>query len=1289
MNDNNCLRSILIIVLGTVILTGCSSGDDPDGSRVEAFTDKPLALVIKQRSDSASAAISNQLLQIFEYTKLPVRTYDTELLSHSFEIPSSVRLLCLTVTDTEQFSDAQVEKIVQFVAAGNMLLITNPVFDDRFNFLTGIRRGVPFQRAAGGTGFRFYNMIFPGFTDNSFQFRIPSIHGGLAADVFEESTEVLAHSYDSLRVPVITRNRVGEGTTVMFNSNMGHEKMMRGVFYALMLPALEGVPYPVANVSTIFLDDFPLPLYDVKTAPVDRAYNLTEGQYIANVWWPDMQALADTFNIDYTAMLAFNYNANVVPPFDFDEWLASDVPVTGVESRGSIGLAQAVRKSRHELGFHGYNHFSLLSSEWPAPEFIAAALQAARRRWKIDNLGPLPVTYVPPTNEIDSAGVAILSRTMPNIRYLSSLYLGERATGGGREFSPEPYAPDIYNYPRITSGFILDNENMLALHGLYLLTGIWTHFVHPDDVFQVKQRTEDTFASRNVRGLGWHGSPEYDYGLYEVFKAHLSRMERIYPLIRYRTVEDAVPEVREWNAMQLKRGVADSLFYTARRGTDREPITWFMYVDSSHTDTLRPYLRKYASEHHMTPVRNGFLVQFTSRSDSLLFPVFRRLPDAPAESPEAVRKAYLSYVRGEGHGEANQDGGGVAGEAPWRDTRLEEARRALQQQPSSRPIQERVIDLAVEMGRVPLAIDILERRLLHNPDWKPTDIERLLTYYGWEGASNRAYRFLETLWRKYGNEPVISLKERMVQRYGRPGESFYVTWLKRELALNPGREETLRELARAYATPEGWPQAKQYLQKLIAQNPVSDTLYHYTLQRSFYYDEPQQTLELLREFPVHARPQLRPLAPQIANLYAYSAGNYSRALRWASRAGDFPIWTQLEWLLQDKRYKAFMQRADRALKAAPANDSLRAFVGRQLIYGGYYDEGYERLYSLFKQDAAAPQTQDLVAAEIGYQPYARKKSFYRKYPAFFPDSLETSLQTQYRRQEGVKGGVRGTYASDNFNNTVAMAGAFVEWGNRQGSVHRIDTEETIVASVDPESENDSRLYGFGYRYRHRWPERGLEFTAGLGADYLNGRIFPDALLGIGYGRDSTYTSARLTYAPELTDNAIRNDITKWNLAIYREDYWFDGQLQTALSGSGKRYSNALYTGEVLGRLYTLLPFSTSHSKLQALGELSYSDASRVFPNADPFFTPDGLFIQGSGVQYRYRDVRTDPGFSLDLELVGKHDNQNGFYLTAAARLNTRLWQYWNLSFDASLSSSAVYRYNRLGLTISYLFPRKL
>lgn len=108
-----------------------------------------------------------------------------------------------------------------------------------------------------------------------------------------------------------------------------------------------------------------------------------------------------------------------------------------------------------------------------------------------------------------------------------------------------------------------------------------------------------------------------------------------------------------------------------------------------------------------------------------------------------------------------------------------------------------------------------------------------------------------------------------------------------------------------------------------------------------------------------------------------------------------------------------------------------------------------------------------------------------------------------------------------------------------------------------------------------------------------------------------------------------------------------------------------------------------------MGELVYSDANHRYQNGIPYYTPDNLFVKGMGVEARFRDRVQDPLKEFNLKVMGKYNNQDGFYFTATSSLSARIHRYWELSLDAHLSSSEVYRYNNFGLNISYTLPNQM
>lgn len=1287
------LSSLVLFMAGLVLITSCSEFSNSDNVDLGKITEQePYVLLIKHREDDYSTEVSNQISRSLEYAKLPFRTLDLGLISEKIEIPSRTRSIIITTYLANELTNSELERLLAFVTEGNSIVFTTPVTYDNMVYFQGIDPDSDYAVDSTAQGVYFDENILPGFQGKQFFTKQGSFHNGYKRNVFHEDLKVLASSANEKEMPFILSNEIGLGEVITFNSNAMGDKLYRSLIFSTILRGLPGLPYSVANVSTIFLDDFPAPLYNKMLPPIDKEYNDTHAQFVAKTWWPDMKAFADTFNIDYSAMTAFNYNANVVPPFDFFEWQSGSIEEDGETFKGSIYIAHDILDSRHELAFHGYNHFSLQNEDWQNINFMISALQAARKRWRIDNMGSLPTNYVPPTNMIDSTGVQAVAKGMPSIKYMSSLYLGEVEAGGGREFGPEPYAPGkIFDYPRITSGFTMNENSLFDQLSLQLLTGIWTHFIHPDDVFQVEQREEDHFTSRNPLKLGWKSDPDYGYGLYHLLRKRILYTNEQYPLSKYITATEGSKYAQDWTN-RISLYLTDGNFFTLQSITRPNYIPksvhtenhWFMYVKKSQVSEAEPFLETQKLNYVRTEIWDGYLYQFHTERNSLTFPVLdnvlfydEQFVEQLVQNEIANYRAYLlppTYA-----GEVEE----------WRDTRLEDALETLRKKPNSLQAQNEVIALSIEFSQVDRAISIVEERIKNSTQIKEADIDSLIMYYGWEGAQAQAEIFLEELWDKYENKKVLDVKNQAVEELGLYGDDFDKRWMKRRLDLNPGDRDLLFSYTQRIESEESWPKVKQNLLQLIKENPHSDSLYAYTIQRSIYYESPDSTLALLERFPRSAYPQLQEFASNFSLLYAYDLGNLNRALYWAGKASDFDDTIILGWLGELKLYAQYLELADQILEENPNDSKLRSRIGSQLFYQGFQEKSYTILYPIFQANKeAGTQADTLITEEIGFMDYERKKEFYRRYPAFFNQTQYSALKESHRWKEGISITMDAEYRYDNFNNSYGRGGIGVQFGNRRNWAHTIMARDLYFSDRTSLSDEYFNYAGTGYKFEYKTKAQDFTFSGGPSFLIGNDDFLPEVLLSASYSYDSTFTSVEAKFENVLTSRAIQEDINRFQLQIYREDNWANGHLVTSFSGMGRYHTNEVYEYEAFGRIY-IRPGSGKF-RFRTLAELSYADATKSFPSGIPYYTPDSYFSKGAGIDLRYRNPDT---FEYDsqvfVELLGKHENEEGYYFTGRVQLEHSLNNFWKINIGTDISTSSLYRSNKFFITIKHHFPVKL
>lgn len=1280
-------------LLSSLLIFGLMALNDPLNAQNEIA---PI-VILQSSSDVFSVEVTNELIEAFKY---PEFKYEIVNLDQSKNIPidKKTNLLINTSSNITSIDDGELNKIIDYLGKGGKMIFFGTVTNERFAYIQGIKAEADYTIDQTVRGIKGVENIFPGYKGMEFfsNFSIP--HDQLKKSSFTDQIRVLATAVSDEDYPILIENKIGLGSVLVFNSYVLYEKDYRGLMFSSVIKMLPHLPYRNANVGTIFLDDFPAPLYNTKLEPIATEYGVEQADFVANIWWPDMQKLADSLLITYSAMTAFNYNANIVPPFDYKEWTSATIRRRNKLVNASVYLAKDVAESRHELAFHGYNHFSLLTEEWDSnSSFMESALNSVKKRWRVDDLGPLPITYVPPTNYIDSTGIQALTKALPSIKVLSSLYLGTKEYGGDRGFGPDPYSDKLFNYPRISSGFNIDGNSVFNQHSMQLLTGVWNHFVHPDDVFQVVQREADAFESRNPDNLGWRSTPDTTTSLYQEFLKRLSHTKKQYPFLRLVSADYGANITQDWLNADSEYLETDDQYLVnvtppdtyKSASEDKDEKYWFMYVPREDRADIEKHLSKIVDGYTFSRIWDGYLFQFYSKKNLINIPKPKSLKRTSKQIQSGLALAnsrFNNYL-------INPYYLGISSVPVEPEITLEQqlsdAINRYLRNPKSVQIQEELIELSIENDEAMRAIQILEFRLKSTPEWQKSDIDRLVTYYGFESAYERAENYLEELWRKYGDAKVILLKNRIAEQLGLYSPEFIKRWRLREIEVYGESNETVLAYVNAVESAETWPDIKQRLRSLINNDPRNDSLYAYTIQRSFYYESADSTIALLEEFPEWSHNQLNEFAEQFANIYGYQLFNYEKALYWAERSESISNRTKLEWIAQQNELNQFYNTGKEYLRNNPGNDSLRVFAGTTLYYLGFKERGYEIMYPLFgKGKSADTEAHQLIEEEFKFITYNDKKNLFRRYPNFFSEKEEEIFKTDLRWNEGMRASLFGEYFSDNFDNQSARGGLSIQFGNRLDKSHLFKLEDIYVNDRVGSQNFFSNFTGIGYEFENRKEDYSRVFRFGPSLFYGEEGILAEAFVSYSISYDSTFTALNLSVEPEFTRQAIVQDIYKLKGEFYREDPWLKNKFLTTVSGSGQIYTNEVFDYSITARGY-IQPWETPF-RGRLIGELGWQDATKNFPNAEPFFTQDEYLLKGLGFDLRYR---TPNDFSYDslfeLELMGKHASTDGYFLTGRANVEHKFKKFWQLKVGTEFSTSSVYQSNRIFFTISHFFKYKL
>lgn len=827
----------------------------------------PLIQFIVDEKDSLNVAYSNHVEKIADYTKLPFQKIELADWNANPIINKSTRVLCFL--ETKNIKTSTIDTILEFVAKGGTLFFAQAITDDRFGYLAGIKITGDLDTDINSKGIHFTSPFLPNLNGKSI--KTTFAHFGLTQNNFSPSVNVLATASDNPKLPIIIENKIGKGKIIYFNSTIYLDKEDRGLLFSFILSGLEGIPYPIANTSTIFLDDFPAPLFDIKIQPIASEMNLNSADFEIKAWWPDLKILAHKYNISYTAMPCFDYEDNTNPPFDFSQWDSKKIRLNNKIESASSWLMKDCLRNGNELGFHGYNHVSLDTKEWENNDYIPIAFNAVQKKWGINDFGNLPVTYVPPSNVIDKMGVEKLRIGMPSLQFMCSLYSGEKVEGCDREFDFEPYDATLFNYPRITAGFYMNEDKKFSQQSMYLYTGIWTHFIHPDDVYQIKSiynKSKGGFDLRNYKNLGWRTTKGKKGGMFYEFDNYLKEITQLFPQIRFLNANKAGHIVYNWRASSFKHTeIANN--YTVERVNQKNSNSqyWFLYASQLNVASVDQQLKNQQATFSKTVFQKGFLYTILTPKGKLsiqdiakrevfskkeLITEMSKLKKNYSAYLVAFKKNY-DYINGYSLGDYKVKG---------------------------------------EQEMTALKNKVLSDAVIDYPTWN-----KFATYMSWTNKADEVWKMLKDKCDKFPSPKNIMYAKELDKVIGYPDEATQEYWLNKQLLLFPKNTDLLNSYINAFNTEKNYKNITKAYQNLIKTDKSNATYLSY-IEHILAY-EPDLALSELKN--VAPNENLRPLAETITWLFA-DHNYFQKAYDWSELTDKISFQSKLYWLEELKDY---------------------------------------------------------------------------------------------------------------------------------------------------------------------------------------------------------------------------------------------------------------------------------------------------------------------------------------------------------------------------------------------------
>lgn len=460
----------------------------------------------------------------------------------------------------------QLQEMVDWVeAGGGVFFATYPEFSKDFYSLY---RKMGVRSAEDGLitvlGFTFTTDLLPGAKGRVLEGTEEFLNNKSIPLQLEPDSLVHITSADNYRLPLLWQKDFGKGRFVVSNTDQFISRANHGILGAAFSLLHDAFVYPVINSSVYFLDDFPAPVPEGSYPTITKEYQRDTRSFFLDIWWPDMQKLADKYGLVYTGLLIETYNDKTVPPF------SEDISGEDHRYRGRLLL-----KTGGEIGLHGYNHIPLCMkkdginklldyTDWPSIENEQMSLKALNDFGHTLFPGQAFRVYVPPSNVLCPEARAWLPKVLPDLKVISSLLLADEGVESYIQNFEE--APDgIVEFPRVVSGYYLYEYSQLALINELGLHYVNSYFIHPDDILDPERSENRTWEQMR-----------------DAFEQEVKWVHDSTPGMRSMTVEEGAAAVQRYYRLKVN-GAFENGNYVIHLGsfydtaslmlrTSREPV---------------------------------------------------------------------------------------------------------------------------------------------------------------------------------------------------------------------------------------------------------------------------------------------------------------------------------------------------------------------------------------------------------------------------------------------------------------------------------------------------------------------------------------------------------------------------------------------------------------------------------------------------------------------------------------------------------------------------------------------
>jgi hypothetical protein len=483
-------------------------------------TDFEKYLIVSNIQTPNSFKTEEQLKAVLDYMK---KDYQTSSIDQQVKNLSDYDCIFLTFERLDFLKN--LSDYIDYVnAGGDLVFLTRPVTDKSFESISGLLGIKKYARDVIDTvGIKVLSDVILGA--NGFESKTGAILNSSLDLELISGIKPLLKSYTDM--PLLWEKDYGKGRFIVLNGTFLNAKANRGVLAGIIGLAKENLIYPVINVKMIHIDDFPAPIPAGTDEKIYEEFSRDIPQFYKEVWWPEMIKISKKFDIKYSSFAIESYNNNTVPPLPQGD--SKDIQNLLIYGKELLGIGG-------EMGLHGYNHQSLALkgfikqdlgyTPWNSENDMAGSIKELVRFMK-SVFGQYSFkAYVPPSNILSPEGRKAVIEANPDLKIISSVYLPNKE---GDAYVQELSIADdgIIEFPRISAGYEKKDETMWSIYNGVNLYGLFSHFIHPDDVLNPERNDGKSWTQLSKEFVSIVGEVNQDYGWLRSFTISLASQELV------------------------------------------------------------------------------------------------------------------------------------------------------------------------------------------------------------------------------------------------------------------------------------------------------------------------------------------------------------------------------------------------------------------------------------------------------------------------------------------------------------------------------------------------------------------------------------------------------------------------------------------------------------------------------------------------------------------------------------------------------------------------------------------